>query len=217
MNSPFRRILPALLLALVTAAARAQDAPAPLTIDFQSAEPGPPPDDVMSTEADAAFSIAAEGENKFLELGPQPLVDAGMLVGKSIKGGVSVKAKIQAESKRRSAPRFGVGLHGVGGFRLRAAPAGKTIEIVKDDEVLASAPLEWKSGSWTWLEFSVTPADGGSLIEGRVWENGQPRPEKALVTTKATTPPGQGKASVWGGPYAGLPIRFDDITVTPAP
>ncbi len=144
-------------------------------------------------------------------------MDAGVLVGKSIKGGVSVVVKIHAESKRRSAPRFGAGLHGVGGFRLRAAPAGKTVEIVKDDEVLAAAPLEWKSGSWTWVELSVIPVGEGSLIEGRVWEEGQQRPEKPTVTAPSSKPPGQGKASVWGGPYAGLPIRFDDITVTPKP
>lgn len=232
MNNPTRipstvlgvALLAAAPLALSRAAeespATAPAAPAAEKIDFQSLEPGEVPDDFMVTDQDAQFRIVAEGENKLLELEPLPLAEGGLLAGKSIKGGAIVKARVRAEAKRRSHPRFGVGLHGAGGFRLRAVPARKMLEISKgDSETAAEAPLEdYQPGEWTVLELSVRPSpSGGSIVEGRCWREGQPRPEKPQVTHAAETPPGNGRASVWATPFAGLPVFFDDLEITPAP
>ena len=215
-------IRPLLLLSVATLAT-AQDAAAPAVpalqkFDFQALSPGEVPDDYMSTDQDAKFHIIADGDNKLLELQPQPIVDGGMLVGKSIKGPCTVTAKIKATGKRRTQPRFGAGLHGVSGPRLLVLPAAKTIDIISNtekEESVASAPYTWTSGTWTWVEMSIKPgADGkGSLIEGRVWEDGKPRPEQPSLTWNAPSAPAQGKASVWGTPYAELPIQFDDIEV----
>ena len=215
-------IRPFLLLSLA-ALASAQEAAAPAApavqkFDFQALTPGEVPDDYMSTDQDAKFLIVAEGDNKMLELQPQPIVDGGLLAGKSIKGPCTVTAKIRATGKRRTQPRFGVGLHGVSGPRLRVVPAAKTIEIVSNtekEEAVATAPYTWTSGSWTWLEMSVKPGAGGkgSLVEARVWEDGKARPEQPSLTWNAPNAPAQGKASVWGTPYAELPIQFDDIEV----
>jgi hypothetical protein len=211
------RILP-LFLAAATLAAQESAAPAPQKFDFQSLQPGELPDDYMSTDQEAKFSIVADGENKLLELAGQPIVDGGVLVGKSIKGACTVTARIMATGKRRTHPRFGVGLHGISGPRLLVVPAEKCVKIVRNtekEETVASVPYTWTSGTWTRLEFSIKPAADGksSTLEARVWEEGKPRPEAPTLTWENPDPPAQGKASVWGAPYAELPIRFDDIEV----
>ncbi len=193
-------------------------APAPQRFDFQALMPGPVPDEYMATDQDAKFLIVADGENKFLELQSQPIVDGGVLVGKSVKGACTVSARIKATGKRRTHPRFGIGLHGISGPRLRVVPATKAIEIVKStdkEEAVATAPYAWTSGTWTRLELSVKPAaDGkGSTVEARVWEDGKPRPDVPTLTWTSPDPPAQGKASVWGTPYSELPLQFDDIEV----
>jgi hypothetical protein len=216
--------IPRLLTALAfTSLATAQEAAAPAVqkLDFQSLDAGPVPDELMPTDQEAKFSIVAEGDNKLLEMAGQPIVDGGVLLGKSVKGGCTVTAKIRATGKRRTQPRFGVGLHGVSGPRLMIVPAAKSVEIfrnVEKEESVASVPFAWTSGEWMRLELTLMPsADGKSaVIEGRVWADGQPRPEKPSVTYASQDAPGQGKASVWATPYAELPVQFDDVEVKPA-
>jgi hypothetical protein len=218
------------LFLAVTALASAQEAAAPAPapaaaapavqkIDFEALMPGAVPDEYMSTDQEAKFVIAADGEkNKVLELQGQPIVDAGMLVGKSVKGPATITARIKATGKRRVQPRFGVGLYGISGPRLRVVPVTKTVEIVKNsdkEEVVASAAYTWTSGTWTKVEMSVKPAASGkgSVIEARVWEDGKPRPEKPTVTWENPGAAAQGRASVWGTPYSEQAIWFDDIEV----
>jgi hypothetical protein len=184
-------------------------------IDFSNEEAGDLPTAYMVSDAEAKFTIEDDGGNKLMRMNPSPIVDGGVLVGKSVKGPASVTARVRATGKRRSFPRFGVGLHGVSGYRLLAAPADKELQIMKDDAVVAKVPLEWKSGAWVTFEFTITAAaDGGSAVEGRLWENGQNRPAAAQVTLSVKTPPATGKASVWAAPYSGQPVDFDDIAVT---
>jgi len=210
------RILPLFF----AAAAFAQEAAAPAAqkFDFQSLEPGAVPDEYMATEQEAKFSVVADGENKVLELAGQPIVDGGMLLGKSVKGACTVSARSKANGKRRTHPKFGIGLHGISGPRLLVVPAEKVVKIVRNtekEETVASAAHAWTSGTWVRLELSIKPGTGnkGALVEARVWEDGKPRPEAATATWTSEDAPGQGKASVWGAPYAELPIQFDDIEV----
>jgi hypothetical protein len=190
-------------------------APEAIKEDFQKLNLGALPDELMVV--DGAFSIVADGENKLLEIGTEPLTEGAVLLGKSIKNGGTMKAKIKASSKRRSFPRFGVGLGGTSGFRLRVTPADKAVEIVKEDERVAKADFAWKSDAWCWVELKVTLSEtkGSWIVEGRVWEDGQPRPEAPSVTTTSTNAPPNGKASLWGAPFSLVPIQFDEVEVTP--
>ena len=201
------------------AVASAEDAPAPapevVKQDFSQLEVGALPDEIMVIEG--AFTIVAEGDNKLLQLGTEPLTEGGVLLGKSLKKGGTIKAKVRASSKRRSFPRFAVGIGGTSGFRCRVAPAEKLMEIVKEDTRLTTANVEWKSDAWYWVELRVLPAATADqwTVEGRLWEDGQPRPDAALLTHTATEAPSSGKASVWGAPFSEKPIFFDDIEITP--
>ncbi len=206
------------VIAAVTALAQEPAAPAAQKFDFQALQPGDLPDEFMSTEQEAKFSITADGDNKLIELAGQPIVDGGVLLGKNFKGACTVTARIKATGKRRTQPRFGVGLHGISGPRLLVVPAEKCIKIMRNtekEEPVASAPYTWTSGTWTRLELSIQPAAGGkaAVLEARVWEDGKPRPDAPTLTWQSPDPPAQGKASVWGTPYAELPIQFDDIEV----
>lgn len=216
-------VLAAVLNAQEPAAAPDAAKPQAATYDFNALTPGDLPEEgFMSTDAEMTWKIVEENGNKFAELQPQPIQDAGLLIGPSVKGAATVRAKFLAGSKRRVHPRFGVGLHGTGGFRVRVVPALKVLEIAQNDgqtdNQLASAPLDWKPDTWVWVEIAVLKNDkGGSTIEARSWADGTPRPDQPMATHSAEAPPGSGKASVWGTPYSEKPIRVDDVTVTPAP
>ena len=204
------------LIALARLQADPPIVPAVVKEDFSSLTEGTLPDEIMVIEG--AFTIVTEGGNKMLQLGIEPLTEGGVLLGKSLKRGGTVKAKVRASSKRRSFPRFSVGIGGTSGYRCRIAPAEKLMEINKEDTRLAKADFTWKSEAWYWVEISVVPAqaEGKWSIEGRCWEDGQPRPETPQVGHTATEPPPNGKASVWGAPFSEKPIFFDDIEITPA-
>lgn len=190
--------------------------PGSLKQDFESMEPGEPPAEYVVTDGEAKFSIAVVENNKVLEMSPTPLVDGGVLLGTSIKGPATVSARVLATGKRRSHPRFGVGLHGAGGYRCLIAPARKEIQLMKDDAVVAQAPFEWKSGIWTRIEFTLSKnASGGSDLEARAWQEPTARPAAPQLTLTVPTPPGTGKASLWATPYSETPVDFDDIEVTP--
>lgn len=187
-------------------------------LDFETMEPGDLPAELVVTDGEAKFSIAVVENNKVLEMSPTPLVDGGVLLGTSIKGPATVSARVLATGKRRSHPRFGVGLHGAGGYRCLIAPARKEIQLMKDDAVVAQAPFEWKSGIWTRIEFTLSKnASGGSDLEARAWQEPTARPAAPQLTLTVPTPPGTGKASLWATPYSETPVAFDDIEATPKP
>jgi hypothetical protein len=66
------------------------------------------------------------------------------------------------------------------------------------------------------LRITVRKGGAGWIIEGRAWAAGAPEPEKPLITTEEKSEPTAGRAGIWGSPYAGTPIRFDDLLIAPA-
>ncbi len=207
-------MLKSLLLLLVLTLPLTADAPSDVfKQDFQKLPVGPLPDEIMVV--DGAFTIELEGENHVLQIGTEPLTEGAVLLGKSVKNGGTIKAKIKASSKRRSFPRLGVGLGGTSGYRFRINPADKTVEFIKEDAQVAKADFTWKSDVWYWLEFNITNPDGKWLLEGRAWEEGQPRPAAASLAFTTDAAPSNGKASLWGAPFSMTPIQFDDVEITP--
>jgi hypothetical protein len=93
-------------------------------------------------------------------------------------------------------------------------PGQNRLQLLKDQEALASAPFEWKSGTWTSLHLQIRKvSDGKWIIEGRVWAEGTPEPSDSSISFEASEAPPAGKASIWGAPYSGKPILFDDLSV----
>jgi hypothetical protein len=180
--------------------------------DFELANVDSVPEELMVLAGE--FSVKDIDGNKALELPGNPLEDFGALFGPAESDSIAVRARVYSESSRRLAPRFGLGLSGVSGYRLLVVPGQNRLQLLKDQEALASAPFEWKSGTWTSLHLQIRKvSDGKWIIEGRVWAEGTPEPSDSSISFEASEAPPAGKASIWGAPYSGKPILFDDLSV----
>lgn len=185
---------------------------APYVNDFQAGEVGSLPDGIM--EIDGIFKVTrGEGNKKYLVMENEPLSENAVILGPSLKGGATVRAKIRSFRKRRSYPRFAVGLHGISGFRLRVVPSKSVIELVKNEEPVMSVPFKWKPDEWSVLELNIAQQGKHWRVEGRVWSVSEKRPETPTAEYVHKGSPGQGKASLWGTAYSGREIQFDDVEV----
>ena len=180
--------------------------------DFESANAESVPEELMVLAGQ--FSVKEIDGNKALELPGAPLEDFGALFGPAESESVAVRARVLSEGTKRLAPRFGVGLSGVSGYRLLVAPGQKALQLQRDQQVVASAPFEWKPGTWTSLHLQIRKVSEGKwIIEGRAWADGTPEPKDWPISFEVSEAPPAGKPSIWGAPYSGKPILFDDLSV----
>jgi hypothetical protein len=205
---------PAVLMLWLALAAGAADAGKILyENNFEKAVPGPLPDDFLVLNGD--FSVKESEGNRYVELPGAPLDTYGVLFGPTTNAGVCVSARIYGTSKGRRFPSFGVGLNGQNGYKLKVSPAKDALEIYKGDESLASAPFHWKTGVWTVLKLRVRPAPGPIWkIEGKAWPQTEAEPKDWTIALEEKAEPHPGRASIWGSPYSGTPIRFADLRVS---
>jgi len=163
---------------------------------------------------DGGFAVKQDGANQFLELPGAPLETFGVLFGPTVETDTVVTAKIRGSAKGRRFPTFAVGLNGVGGYRLQISPAKKLLELYKGDDVVATAPFEGKLDSWFWLRLENKKfTDGEWKISGKVWPEKSTEPEDPAISFLEKSKPIAGRASIWGSPYSGTPILFDDLKV----
>jgi hypothetical protein len=168
---------------------------------------------------DGGFTVRQEDGNKFLELPGAPLSDTGMgaLFGPSRESGIVVTARFFGTRKGRRFPTFGPGVNGQAGFRLQVSPAKDALEIYQGDQIVATKEFKWTSGQWHTLKIQIKPEGSGVKVEGKAWLSKEAEPKEWQVTASDPRKPPAGKASIWGAPYSGTPIRFDDIKVAEAP
>lgn len=181
--------------------------------DFSKVEAGGLSDDFLVL--DGQFNVKEEAGNKFVELPGAPLESYGFLFGPSLPADSQISARIFGTKTGRKFPTFSVGLNGASGYRLQVTPAKNAVELFKGDDVVGSAPFPWKSGEWTELRLSLRKVkDGEFKLEGHAWVAGGTEPKVPLVTFTEAKPQPAGKAGVWGMPFSGTPIRFDDLKMT---
>ncbi len=197
---------------------KAASAPAAKPIysqDFEKTDVDKVPDGMLVL--DGGFAVKQAGGGKVLELPGDPLETFGILFGPTEKDGLCVQARILGTGRGRRFPVLAVGLSGVGGYKLQVSPAKKMLEIYKGEEAKASVPFDWKSGEWAQLKFQVRKVkDGEWQAEGKVWPQGAPEPAAWQIKLAETTEPTPGRPSIWGLPFSGTAIQFDDLLVTPA-
>ena len=212
----FLRLLSLVLLA-ASAPDRACAAPEKTLYhnDFEAAEVGKLPAEMMVMSGDFAVRQDAK-EGRFLELPGEPLDTFGLLFGPTPAGEATASARFFGTKKGRKFPTFGVSLGGVGGYRLQVSAAKKTLEIFQGDEPRQSVAYEWKDESWTSLRVQVRKAKDGWVVEGKAWPAGTPEPAAWTITFPTKEEPPAGRAGIWGSPFAGTPIRFDDLDLSPA-
>jgi hypothetical protein len=191
----------------------AEDAPI-YKNDFEAAEVDKEPAEMLITAGD--FKVKQDKDGKVLELPGEPLDTYGLLFGPSQKAGVSASARFFGTKTGRKYPTFGVSLGGVGGYRLQMSPGKKALEIFQGDEPRLSVPFDWTDGSWTSLRIQTRKAAEGFVVEGKAWPAGTPEPAAWTITYPVATEPSAGRAGIWGSPYSGTLIRFDDLLLVPA-
>src|SRR5258707_14276164 len=185
------------------------------TNNFGKAEVGKLPDGFLAL--DGNFVVKEETGNKFLELPGSPLDSYAVQFGPTERSDIAVSARINGTAKGRRYPTFGVGLNGVAGYKLQVSPGKKLLELYKDQEAKATVPFDWKSGQWTNLRLQVRKTkSGGWKIEGKAWPQGNPEPANWIIASDEKEEPTPGRASLFGSPFSGTPIQFDDLAVSRA-
>lgn len=193
---------------------RAQSAKPLYENNFEKNAVGSVPGDFLIQ--DGAFTVKEETGNKFLELPGAPLDTFGLYFGPTEKDGLSATARFFGTGKGRRFPTFAIGLGAGGLYRLQVSPAKKLLELYKGEVVKATVPHDWQSGTWTFLKLQVRKIkDGEWKVEGKVWAQGKAEPEGWGILYEEKEEPIAGRASLWASPYAGTPIRFDDLVVAP--
>lgn len=209
-----------LTLVLIATACRAQEvktnSPVEKTLyenNFEKAELDRVPSEFLVL--DGGFAVKQDGTNKLFELPGAPLETFSVLFGPTVEADVAVSAKFRGTPKGRRFPTFAIGLNGVGGYKLQISPAKKALELTKGDEVVGTAPFEGKIGSWITLRLENRKVNESEwMIVGIIrLESLHDTNETHLIYTEKTKPVA-GRASIWGSPYSGTPIQFDDLKVS---
>lgn len=209
----FSRMKPAIALLVLAIAASAAEVKPVFAEDFEKAEVGKVPEGFLVIAG--GFAVQQEGANRFLELPGSPLDAFGVVFGPNEKPGLSVGAKIFGTKQGRKFPAFGVSVQGVGGYRLQVSAGKKALEIFKGDEAQKAVPFEWASGAWTSLRVQIRAAAGKWIVEGKAWPSTQAEPAAWTISLETTEAPPQGRPALWGSPFSGEAIRFDDLVVAP--
>jgi hypothetical protein len=198
------------LLALVAAA----PSPAPdFAENFDAADLGKPRKEFLLYAG--AFEVKdGGGGNKVLELPGEPLESLGAMFGPAEHNAIDVRAKVWAATTGKRYPEFGVGAADISGYRLLLLPRQKRLVIRKADVEVASAPYDaWKTETWTNFRLTVEPAGAAWRVTGKAWPAEAEESKAATVVLEEKDKPSVGRGSIWGMPFSGKPIRYDDIEV----
>ena len=184
-----------------------------LTLDLSKAPEGDPPSEVFVI--DGTIRVATKDRSKVLEVDPaKPEIDAGAVIGASANGAAGIQVRVLATKSGRSYPRFGIGIHGQTGCRLMIVPAKKEIQLVKNDEVIRTAPFEWSSGTWVKLSLAAKPGANGSwIVTAKAWPADAAEPAEPQIKHEDSSVRAHGQCSIWATPYSGTPIDFTDIAI----
>jgi hypothetical protein len=187
----------------------------PYSIDFSKTPLGKPPEELYSLNTQAEFKIAEEGGNRFLELAGNPLDAFGILFGPEGLTAADMTGRMFSTSEGKMFPEFGLGASD-SGWKVWLIPGQNALVIRKRDDERARVAYTWKSGTWTNLRFRLSKgADGKWLMQGKAWPSDAKEPAEWMISTTDAAAPSASRAAVWGTPYAGTAIRFDDLSVTP--
>ncbi|MBI3877655.1 MAG: hypothetical protein HY300_17135 [Verrucomicrobia bacterium] len=181
--------------------------------NFEKAEVDKVPSEFLVL--DGAFAVKQDGANKFLELPGAPLDTFGVLFGPTEPDGLCVQARVNGTGKGRRFPTIAVGINGVGGYKLQISPSKKQLELYRGEDAVANVPFEWQSGAWTVLRLQLRKVkDGTWKLEGKAWAQSAKEPAQWMISWEEKQTQPAGRPSIWGNPYAGTPIQFDDLVVT---
>lgn len=185
------------------------------TMNFEKEDLGYYPIDFLVLEGD--FKVEQQDGNRVLALPGQPLNTMGFLFGPTEYENIRVSGRFLSENVKRRYPRFGVGLCGVMGYKLRINPATRSLELYLGDDVVMKAPYKWKSGAWACIVMQLLKSPEGKwTVQGKAWTEGDKEPQAWMLEYQVSEEPISGKPIAWATPYSGLPIYIDDLRIEKA-
>lgn len=164
-----------------------------------------------------AFAVREIDGGRALVLPGEPLDPFSVLFGPGGAEQRVVEGRVYGTSKGRLFPRFGLGLNGVAGYKLMVTPSRRALELLADEEVLAATPYMWTSGSWTRIKVQLAREGEIWRVQGKAWDEREAEPAGWLLDVTREAAPISGRPSLWGAPYAGTPLAFDDLIVSATP
>jgi hypothetical protein len=202
-------------IAFVATLALAAAAPAPsFSENFDAMPVGKPPKEKILTFAGAFEVKDLGGGNKVLELPGEPLETFAALFGPADTNSIDVRDKVWGATSGKRYPEFGIGAADVSGYKLLLLPRQRRLVIRKAETEVASASYDaWTSETWTAFRLTVEPAGNAWRITGYAWPAGADDSKATTVVFEESEKPAPGHGSVWGMPFSGKPIRYDDIEV----
>jgi hypothetical protein len=178
--------------------------------DFGKAELNSVPEGFLVL--DGGFAVKEVEGNRCLELPGTPLESFAAQFGPVPDADFGVSARIRGSARGRRFPVFGVGLNGVAGYQLRLSPAKDLVELCRDQKVKVSAAFIWKSNVWLRFKLQISQLKAGIFqVRGKIWIDGEREPNRWTIDFEDQEKPPAGRASIFGSPYSGNPIQFDDL------
>jgi hypothetical protein len=149
-----------------------------------------------------------------LHLPAEPLELHGVMFGPALLDDLRVTARFHAEANGRQFPEFGLGLNGLGGYRLMVSPGQKKMKLFRNDVLVHEAVHTWVPGDWTHMTLQVRPMPGLKWrVTAKVWHSSELEPKEWQIAWTENVEPLPGRATAWGQPYSGMPIAVDDVRV----
>lgn len=213
-------ILPILLLALMSTICHAQEAttgPDWKTVYAQPVDDrqvGPLPDDFFILKGD--FAIVEFEDGKGIQAPGNPVGEWSFMAGPDARGPFQVSADFKAQSRGRLFPAFAVGIGGNRGLKALMYPALGELQLFSEGEIIARAPLRWRSGSMGKLTIELTIENGRDMYAAAAWSDPQNEIYSVIRPVRIERFP-RGKATYWALPYSGKPILIDNLLVAAAP
>lgn len=181
--------------------------------NFSSLEVGSEPENLFIL--DGAYAVSEEGDNRRLTLPGSPVGDFGLLFGPRVREkSLELSFSFLGTKKGRRLPSLAAGLGGVRSYRFRLNAATKQIILTRQDVEIGKVTYQWESGVWCQVRFQALPGDGeNTRIRLKLWKRAEEEPEEWLFDEIDRSTFAGGKCALWGYPYAGTPLHFDDLKI----
>ena len=198
----------------------------PLVVLSACVMPQPRTDANLTPLVQANFQSAALPENWIeldgkvtvvngaLQLPGEPLELHGVMFGPALLDNLRVSARFQSRAEGRLFPEFGLGLNGIGGYRLMVSPGQKNLKLFRNDVLVHETDHTWVPGDWTHMALQIRPMSGLKwMVNAKVWHSSELEPKEWQLAWTENVEPLPGRATAWGQPFSGTPIAVDDLRV----
>lgn len=164
---------------------------------------------------DGSFLVDQDKAGKQLELSGRPVGDFGFMFGPRVREkAMELNFSFLSSKQGRRYPAIAAGIGGIRGYRFRWNASTRKIFIYNDETLLSEKIFTWESEQWWKIRFQVIPLkQDKNLLKLKIWPRDLEEPKTWLVEHFDDILFKGGKCVIWGYPYAGTPIQFDDIKI----